>query len=322
MILTVTLNPLLEKRLVFEKITNNHSNRAVNEYPYAGGKGINVSRQLNYLGALNSAFTFLGGNNGKQLRHVLGEEKIDFNFVPVKSETRWATVAIQKDYKNITTYFSPNQHLEITEIEEFKSRLEKMTRNCSIVVLSGSSPCAEANDIFKLGIELANEHDKISILDTYGSHLKEAISAGPTVLHNNLSELGKSLDLDLANEDAILSALDTIYNMGVKLAFITDGANPFYASKFDFHYKIISPKVNVIDATGSGDAFVAGIAYGLENSLIFDEFVKTAAALGALNAASINTCAVTKDELSGFVEQVQILPIGKKMKIIDDSPNY
>ena len=60
MILTVTLNPLLEKRLEFQSVELGKDQRAKNEFYAAGGKGINVSRQLNLLGVKNSAFTWLG----------------------------------------------------------------------------------------------------------------------------------------------------------------------------------------------------------------------------------------------------------------------
>jgi hypothetical protein len=64
------------------------------------------------------------------------------------------------------------------------------------------------------------------------------------------------------------------------------------------------------------------LAYGLENSFVFDDFVKTASALGAVNASKIETCDVELAEIEKLVNQIQIIPVGKKMKIIDDSPKY
>ncbi len=322
MILTITLNPLLERRLFFDTIEFGKSNRSQNEIYYAGGKGINVSRQLNFLNEKNSAFTFLGGNNGKLLRHCLTNDKIDFSVVSNKSETRAADVIIEMKTKRVTTFFGMNNLITKEEAGEFKSKIEKMIQNCSTLVLSGSSPCAEADDIFPFAIELANKYDKVSILDTYGNHFQSCIDAGPTAVHNNCDEIEKSINVQLKTENEKLEFLDYLYSRKIKLTFLTDGANAAYASKFDFHYKIISPTVDVFDATGSGDAFVAGIAYGMENSLVFDEFVKIAAALGAANAAVIETCAVPYKDIENYIDKVEVLPVGKKMKIIDDSPNY
>ncbi len=126
MILTVTINPLLEHRLFFEETVLGKSNRSSNEIFYAGGKGINVSRQLNILGIQNSAFTFLGGNNGKALRHCLTDDKIDFSVVSTKSETRIAELIIEEKNKRVSTFFGLNSSVSSGESAEFKNKLEKM----------------------------------------------------------------------------------------------------------------------------------------------------------------------------------------------------
>lgn len=320
MILTITINPLLERRLFYEKIFLGKDNRSFKEEFTSGGKGINVSRQLNYLGLKNSAFTFLGGNNGKILRSILNKENIEHSLVSTKSETRSATLIIEQSENRITTFFGVNSLITKEESDEFKNKLEKMIQNSSIVVFAGSSPCKETNGIFPYGIELANKHDKISILDTYGEHLKMCIDASPTVVHNNINEIESSLGIIIKSEADKIKFLDYLYSKRIKMAFLTDGSNPAYSSKYDFHYKITPPSVKTIDTTGSGDAFVAGIVYGLENSLVYDEIIKIATALGAANAADWNTCSVSFECMNELLSNVKVEPIGKKMKLIDDSP--
>jgi len=322
MILTVTLNQILEKRLFCREVEPGKNHRAEKEVFTAGGKGINVSRQLNILGIKNSSFTFIGGNNGKIFRHLLNEEKIEYSLVATKAETRSADLIIEENIPRITTFFGTNSVITQEESDEFKHKLDKMIQNCSTVVFSGSSPCNTTDDIFPYGIELANKYDKVSVLDTYGSHLQNCIDVSPMCIHINVEEAEKSLGISLKDEKDKIDFLKMMYSKKIKLIFLTDGSNDSYAAKFDFYYRIIPPKIKTIDSTGSGDAFVAGIVYGLENSIVFDEFVKVATALGAANAARWETCSVSQDELNRYLDQVKIEPIGKKMKIIDDSPNY
>ncbi|MBN2572404.1 MAG: 1-phosphofructokinase [Ignavibacteriales bacterium] len=322
MILSVTINPLLERVFLYDKINLGQVNRCAEEQFRAGGKGINVCRQLNYLQMKNIALTFAGGNNGKIFRSILKSENIDFVTIPTKSETRSAALIFESENNRLTSYFGPNMEILQSEVNEFKIQLEKMIKNCSIVVFSGSSPNKVTDEIFSYGIELANNYDKISILDTYGDQVKECIEKQPTVLHNNKLELEKSLGFNLANEEAICDCLNYLHKKNIKLGFITDGKNPIYASKFDFHYKIENPIVDEIDSTGSGDAFVAGLVYGLEKAMIFDEFVKIAASLGVANATKFDLCNSDRKEIENYFEKIRIFPIGKKMKIIDDSPNY
>ena len=322
MILTVTLNPLLESRLYYESLSLGKSNRGTKKAYNAGGKGINVSRQLNALGIENIALTFLGGNNGKIFRKLLSDEGINYFAVPTKSETRAATLAVETKRKRLTTLFEPNSIITEGEASAFKEKLKKMIQNCSIVVFSGSSPSSETDDIYTFGIELANKLDKLSVLDTYGKHLPSAIEASPTVVHNNLQELENSFSLHLSTERKKIDFLKTLYQKGVKLSFITDGPNDFYSSKFDFAYKIKQPKVTEIDPTGSGDAFVSGIIYGLEKGLVYDEFVKIGAALGAENASKWEVCNTKLAKIKTLTINVSITPIGKKLKLIDDSPTH
>ena len=322
MILTVTINPLLENRIEFETLALGKVSRGIRKEHKAGGKGINVSRQLDYLSIKNTALLFLGGNNGKQLRKVLIEENINFTSISSKGETRGATLAIEKSINRITSIFEPQSKLSKNEISEFKAKLKKMIQNCKIVVFSGSVPNKEAASIITYGIELANELDKISILDTYGEHLQSCINANPTVLHNNTEEIESSLNMELKTQQSKISFLKILYAQGIKLAFITDGWKPTIASKFDFIYKIKSPKINEIDATGSGDAFVAGIAYGLEKALVFNEFVNVASALGNINASRWDVCTAKSEEIENIIDSIIVEPIGKKFKLINDSPTH
>ncbi len=322
MILTVTINPLLEKRLYFEKIEIGKVNRSTKEIFTAGGKGININRQLNKLGIKNQALTFVGGNNGKKLRHILGEEGINTTYLSSKAETRSATLAIEEKNKQISSFFSPNAELTRAEVDEIKSKLEKMMVNCSIVVFSGSSVGGFSDEIFSYGIELAHKMDKFSIVDTYGTHLTSCIQAAPSALHNNVEEIESSLGIDLSDEKKKIDFLHDLYSKGIKLAFLTDGTKPAYASKFGFIYKINPLEIDTLDSTGSGDSFTAGICFGLEKALVFDDFVKFGTALGALNATSWNTASVDINEASVLKNSVTVESIGKKMKIIDDSPNY
>ncbi|MFO7447046.1 MAG: PfkB family carbohydrate kinase [Ignavibacteriaceae bacterium] len=321
MILTVTLNPLLERKIIYKKIIlgENHRNGS-NEFK-AGGKGINVSRQLNCFGIDNLALTFLGGTNGKILNDVIHNEKTKIASVRTKSETRSAYIVIDSTEETLTTFFEASPEINASEADEFLLKLEKMIPNCDMVVFSGSSPSNNTNHIFPEAIKIANKLDKISICDTYGGHLKDCINAQPTILHNNISEIQSSLGLDLSLEQDKLNFLDSLYSKNIKQAFLTEGADPFYCSNFDYHFKVNIPHVKTLDPTGSGDALVAGIIYAWRNSCTFEESLSFAVSCGALNASTFETCRVNLNEIEILKKDIVISPVGKKMKLIDVTPH-
>jgi tagatose 6-phosphate kinase len=317
MILTVTINPLLERRYLYSRLFFGEGNRNGKTELTAGGKGINVSRQLNKFNVENLAFTFLGGTNGKILKDLLNKEKINFTAIRTKSETRDAALVFNESDKSLTTFFGPDTIISDSEADEFKSKLEKIIQNSEIVVFSGSSPCTQTDSIFSFGIETANKYDKISVCDTYGNHLKDCIKAKPTVIHNNVSEVEKSLNISLNTKKEMLDYLDYLYGSGIKQSFITNGQYNTYSSNFDFKYEIENPEVDAIDSTGSGDSFTAGIVYGLHNNLPYEESIIIASSLGIVNAARFETCNVSPGEIEFIKPLIKINAAGKKIKNIN-----
>jgi len=320
MVLTVTINPLLERRYEYKNVLAHHQNRNGAVALQAGGKGINVSRQLNELNVQNIALTFLGGANGKAFRNAINREEISFSFISTKSETRDCAVIINSSKPSVSSYFGKDPEISKDEVDEFNLKLEKMIMNCAIVVFSGSSPCKQADSIFPTGIELANEHGKISVCDTYGIHLKNCINTSPTVIHNNINETESSLKISLKTKKEKLKYLDFLYSKGVKQAFLTDGDIPFYSSNFDFHYKVAAPKIAIVDPTGSGDAFTSGIVYGWHHQVTFMEQLIFATSLGTVNAGVFDVCKVPKTAADQFTGKIKPEAVGKKMKVINDKP--
>jgi 1-phosphofructokinase family hexose kinase len=320
MILTVTINPLLERRFYYPQIDLSSVNRNGKVILKAGGKGINVNRQLNKFGLNNLALLFSGGNNGKLLRESLRNEKINFSGFSIKNETRDAAVIIDQSKNKIYSFFKSDTKVSTSEVESFILKLGKMIPTCELVVFSGSSPCKETDIIFPEGIRIANKHDKVSICDTYGTHLKDCLTASPTIIHNNSDEIQSSLDVNLESEKENLLMLNSFYKKGIKQAFITNAENPFYASNFDFHYKVSLPKIDTVDSTGSGDAFTAGLIYGWHNRLNYVEQLRFASALGVCNAQSFEVCEIEIERACQMIEDININQVGKKIKKINDMP--
>lgn len=319
MILTVTINPLLERRYYYSSLDLNSVNRNGKLIIKAGGKGINISRQLNRLGIKNNAMIFSGGSNGKLIKESLRSEKIIYTDVHTRNESRDAAIIIDQSDLKIYSFLGENTLISSREVQEFISKLERAIQTCEIVIFSGSSPCKETDSIFIEGINIANKMDKISICDTYGRHLIDCFNSAPTIIHNNKDEIQNSLKIKLDFESDYINFLNSLYDKGIKQAYITDSANALYASNFDFHYKIIPPEVSAVDSTGSGDAFVAGIVYGWHNKLTFFQQLKFATALGALNAKTSEVCEIDLADAVQLAEKIQIEEIGKKLKQIDDS---
>ena len=62
MIVTVTMNPAIDKTIEIDRLNRGNLNRIEKIEYDAGGKGINVSKTIHELGGESIATGFLGGN--------------------------------------------------------------------------------------------------------------------------------------------------------------------------------------------------------------------------------------------------------------------
>lgn len=309
MILTITLNPLLEKVFYFNKVERSKVNRAIDLKINAGGKGINVSRQLNEFKVENLASGFLGGDNGKKLKSILYKEDIKNSFQQIRNETREGFVIVENS-KILESYFSPDPVIKSDEVDSFIDKMKKAILNCEMVIFSGSSPVFENSTdeirIYSELISFAKENDKIVLLDVYGNNLKEILRLEPDIVHTNLDEFQNSLQIQINNQDEIVNRLKEMYSSGIKIFIITDGDKNFYAINHGFLYSVIPPEIELINSTGSGDAFMAGFIYGLHHNLPFEEILMWATASGAANASMMVVCSAGFNLVSSLKEKVKV----------------
>ena len=81
MIVTVTMNPAIDKTVDIEALERGGLNRIQKVEYDAGGKGINVSKTIRELGGKSIAAGFLGGNAGRTIEAVLQEKGIQSDFI-------------------------------------------------------------------------------------------------------------------------------------------------------------------------------------------------------------------------------------------------
>ena len=119
MIVTVTMNPAIDKTVEIGKLVCRGLNRIRKVEYDAGGKGINVSKTIHELGGCSVATGFLGGNNGQVISNVLKEKGIACDFVWVSGETRTNTKVVEDD-GSLTELNEPGALITEKDIQELK----------------------------------------------------------------------------------------------------------------------------------------------------------------------------------------------------------
>jgi tagatose 6-phosphate kinase len=305
MIVTVTLNPMLDKTVSLHALHRGHIQRATRVSSIVGGKGVNVSRQLALWGRDTLATGFHGGEIGAMLGRMLDEEEIRHAFVRVSGMTREGVTYVEDDGTS-TGIFEPPHDVTAGESEELLHTLRRLRKGASWVVFSGSSPCPAADDVFPVAIREAREEGVRTVLDSYGETFARGVRQGPDIVKPNREELEQTFGQRLAGEPEVIDALQRLLDEGVRTAIMTDGRRACYAASSGARWKVVPPSMETVNATGSGDTMIAGLLYGLEEGWEFERALVFGVAAGAANACRWNVANVPFREAEMLIPEVRI----------------
>lgn len=288
-ILTVTLNPAIDKSLTLEQLTFGGLNRVRGIRMDAGGKGINVAKALNGYGVNVLATGFVAGQNGKWLLDRLFEFGIPNRFVTIPGETRTNLKLVDLS-KGVTTEVNEAGFVVGNEdVNVLTDILNSMMSDAKVIVFGGSIPRGVPSDIYRNLIRLAKSHGLRTILDAEGPALAEGIRAQPYVIKPNRYEMELLFGRDMSDDDNLRAASRELVSEGVELVVVSMGADGALFVSKDEEIRTWPPTVVAQSTVGAGDSMVSAIAAAaLENRSVQD-IAAWATAAGALTVAKPGT---------------------------------
>ena len=284
-IITLTINPAVDKNTKFEGLVAEHKIRCEQPVYDAGGGGINVSKAINRLGGESIAFFPAGGPIGDLLKDLVKKEGIDFETIESKAWTRENFIAVDTTTNAQYRFGMPSPELTLEEFEEILEKVK--TQNPEILVVSGSLPENLSSIIFKRIAEVFGEKKPKIVVDTSGDSLKFALENGAFLIKPNHKELAKLLGLEKLEPNQVENAAKAIiekYNCEIVVVSMgPEGA--FLFDKNNTHF-VAAPKVEKKSTVGAGDSMVGGMVWALSQSLPLEDVLKWGVACGS--AATMN----------------------------------
>jgi len=184
MILTVTLNPAVDKTYTTGTLMLGQVNRMRTVNNIAGGKGINVAKILRQYGYEVAAAGFLGGYTGQFIENCMREIHAQCCFTKVAGETRSSINVIAED-GYVTEILEPGPAVSAQELEQFMDDYGKAVESSELVIMSGSVAKGIPADIYQKLVEIGNKAGRRCILDTSGEALLHGIKAVPFMIKPN-----------------------------------------------------------------------------------------------------------------------------------------
>jgi 1-phosphofructokinase family hexose kinase len=308
-ILTVTLNPAIDKTVIVPNFKVGHDFREQALAVSAGGKGINVSRVLKRLGVTSIASGFLGGSNGIYIREQLDKEKINHDFCAAKGNTRVSLTVIDPALNTITRVLERGESVSKKELNAFGRKFFSLLKYCRGVVLSGRNIPGASIPFYSELISAAKNKGIISVFDTSGKAYEAGLKKKPFMIKPNLAESEQVLGQSLSSLSKIKQAAKSFYNRGIKIVAITMGSKGVVA--FDGKQMLLAspPKVERKSPVGCGDAFIGGFISSYIGKRSFSNSIKMAVACGAANVLSLNPGFISLPTVKKIFKQINLKEI-------------
>ena len=309
MIVTVTMNPAIDKTVDIGKFERGDLNRIKRVEIDAGGKGINVCKTIRELGGESIATGFVGGTSGTIIKQVLTDLGLKTDFVEVKGETR-TNLKVVEEIGEVTELNEPGPEVSKEQLNDLLNRLEGYANPDTLFVLAGSIPAGIPTDIYRKITEQVHQKGAKVLLDADGVLFSESLKGKPDMLKPNRSELERYYQMDYrASEQELVSMGEKLLDQGVSMAAISLGQMGAIFLTKGKRYRCPGLRVKAHSTVGAGDALVAAMAYSWDEKLPLETCIRLCMGASAGAVTSIGTKPPKRslvDELVGLVELLEI----------------
>lgn len=309
MIITVTPNISLDKTLIVENFKVGLTHRVKEQMAVPGGKGLNASRALLGMGYKAAVLGFAGGNIGRYIQNELTYEGIPYDLVEIKGESRTCYNVVDPINHTQTEILEKGPLVVEEFIRLLEDRISKYVSKETIVCMGGSLPLGAPVDLYVRLTNLINAKGGRVILDTSGELLKAGIKGKPYAVKPNRAEIEAIVGFKLDSIDNIKMALDYFINDGIELPVISMGKDGIAFYNKGEYLKVTPPVLEALNAVGSGDSVVAGLALGLDRGLPITETAKLGAAMGTANVLTLRPGDVKKEDVERILPKVEVNPL-------------
>jgi 1-phosphofructokinase family hexose kinase len=310
MLVCISANPAIDRRLRLEHIAVGKINRAFSAEPFPGGKAAHVAMVAKALGVDVMWVGFLGGAAGEQCESGLSAFGVPLTVVRTQSETRANLELISADGK-VTEILEPGGAVTEGEVERLVTTCRDLfaeSERGTQVAMSGSLPPGAPPDLYAELIRLAHLYGCRTLLDTSGDALRHGLNAAPDFVKPNRNEASDFASYTIESADNSAAATQKFLAAGAKSVAISLGADGMIWQRTTAGDLFVAQPFPLADCSpvGCGDAALAGFAVAHERGLSDEETLRLATACGSANCLADEPGRIDPREVSRLAQDIRV----------------
>ena len=316
MILVVGQNSVWQNTYVLPALHTGKVNRVARTFTSAAGKGTNVTRCLQLLDREVLLLAYAGDTTGLLFAEACKKENLPAKTTKIASATRMCTTLIH-DGAVVTEIVEPPPHTQEDERDEFWRFFLEQLPATDCLVIAGTAVAGEPVGLYRNMVQEAHRLEIPVLLDSYREHGRSALESSPEIVKINREELAELSGLATNSRNERKAASKKLRQIfGVKWIIVTAGAEGAEACCQEDYLSVASPKVNLVNSIGSGDAFTAGVVSALAEK---NYALKRATLVQALELGIVMGTANCLSIKPGYVKREDLVSI--RNLIVNNNPN-
>lgn len=305
-IVTLTVNPALDKSTQVENVTANRKLRCEAPQWQPGGGGINVARVIQRLGRSPLAIYPAGGPQGQMFRQLLDEEGLAQKVVSITGLTRESFAVREKASNHQYRFNVPGPTLSPAEWQACLAALYIVDPIPDYIVLSGGLPPGVPDDFYGRIAQWGRQNGSKIILDTHDEPLQQALAAGVFLWKPNLNELRQLTGQEMGDEEEQHEVLQQIISEGrVRYIVLSLGAAGAVFAGPGRIERLRAPTVPIRSKVGAGDSMVAGIVWALAEGYSPLAAARLGVAAGAAAVKTPGTELCYREDVVALYDQIR-----------------
>ncbi|MBN1597707.1 MAG: hypothetical protein JW894_05395 [Bacteroidales bacterium] len=292
MILTVTLNPAIDKVLVLNQFKVHKLHRLKSSelsMILPGGKGVNVALTLKLLGNEVITTGFTGGYTGHLLCDQLRERGITTSFVFTEGITRTNTSILDLKNETLTEINDFGKEIEHDDVTFFLDNYSRLLHRARMVVIAGSLPRGVNDDVHLSMIDKAREMDIKVIVHTSPDHLDALFDSSPFIIYPDMRSYHKLMGQPCDGIKQFVNVGKEILNRNKKTEYVifTHRIENVVVVKRSKSYILRPENLKIVNMLGYGDAYLAGFVHAYHTGKPEIDILKYASSAGLTNVENL-----------------------------------
>ena len=286
-LLCITPSPAIDRTAHVGRIVHGEILRPIELVALPGGKGVNAARAAARLGGRVMTTGIAGGHAGRWIVEALAAEGLDPHWAPAR---RRVAHDLRDGGRTAAPRSSSTSGPSPASDEEFAAFLrlleDELLPASGRAIVAGSVPAGIEAYGHAAIVEACRRAGCPLLVDASGQGLLVALGAGPDVVKVGREEVVQAGLVEPRSHLAPAAAI-ALVERGASLAIVTDGRQPVVAADAGHIWRVDVPRVEAVNAVGSGDSFNAAFSLALMDGAPLETALARGVAAGSANALAL-----------------------------------